>query len=622
MFKPILSVFFFVLSTCSFASSPQVFDRSEANYLTLIEELSISPQWLALLHIKNKSAKSSFISYVDDEKFFLSKGDFNVRNELLATIKELRNKPSLQCRFPARTTWLINNLAEFNHELTLATCDEYSQWRKKLNTDKVVLSFAAAQLNSPSSMYGHTFLRFDPPDVSNNSTYLSYALNFGANVSGDDGGFLYALKGLTGGYPGTFSANPYFQKIKEYNRVENRDIWEYQLNLTTEEVDYMLMHIWELKEIKFDYYFFDENCSFRLLELLAVARPGNNQILEQFPIVAIPLDTIRVVGDAGFIDNVHYRPSILAELKHQVQQLSDQEKSLAFALAKNEKALNSSAYIALSAERQALVTDTAYRYLRYSNTFTQRTKATSRRSYQLLKAINQQKNALVIPPIPKPTRPDSGHQTALLSLSLGQQDKVNYLDFQYRGSYHDLLDPQQGYYSDMSLNMVKIIGRVYDDGEFKLQEAQLLDIVSLSNRDEFIKPWSWKVNVSAEQKFTSKREELVTQGTAGAGVSYKVFDKTTFFTLATARLELNYKFDHKMSLAPGIHTGLLHHWEQGVTLIDFEYYQFIGEVYRAQIKAEQSYTLSPDNSLRLSYRYNQIEDVNFNDIQLEYRHYY
>ena len=37
----------------------------------------------------------------------------------------------------------------------------------------------------------------------------------------------------------------------------------------------MLQHIWELRDIVFDYYFFDENCSMRLLELLDVARPGH-----------------------------------------------------------------------------------------------------------------------------------------------------------------------------------------------------------------------------------------------------------------------------------------------------------------------------------------------------------
>ena len=47
-----------------------------------------------------------------------------------------------------------------------------------------------------------------------------------------------------------------------------RDAWQ------VEETARMVEHVWELRQVRFDYYFFDENCSFRLLELLEVARPS------------------------------------------------------------------------------------------------------------------------------------------------------------------------------------------------------------------------------------------------------------------------------------------------------------------------------------------------------------
>jgi hypothetical protein len=66
---------------------------------------------------------------------------------------------------------------------------------------------------------------------------------------------------------------PYYLKVREYSDLENRDIWEYELNLTPEEIDRLLMHAWELGPIHFDYYFFDENCAYHLLGLLEAARP-------------------------------------------------------------------------------------------------------------------------------------------------------------------------------------------------------------------------------------------------------------------------------------------------------------------------------------------------------------
>src|SRR5690606_18640561 len=132
------------------------------------------------------------------------------------------------------------------------------------------------------------------PDIdSHNTALLSYALNFGAFIEGDDNSILYAWRGLMGGYPGLFALVPYREKLSEYNRLENRDLWEYRLNLTAEETTRMVEHVWELKQIRFDYFFFDENCSYRLLELLEIARPGL-ELTEHFPLTAIDRKSTRL----------------------------------------------------------------------------------------------------------------------------------------------------------------------------------------------------------------------------------------------------------------------------------------------------------------------------------------
>ncbi|HAU15905.1 MAG TPA: hypothetical protein DCS92_19455, partial [Gammaproteobacteria bacterium] len=109
---------------------------------------------------------------------------------------------------------------------------------------------------------------------------------------------------------------------KEYSRIENRDLWEYNLNLTPAETRTMISHLWELRDVIFDYYFFDENCSYRLLELLEVARPGTS-LRDEFGARAIPIDTVRAVIDGGFVASVTYRPSVATQLEHDVNQLSD-----------------------------------------------------------------------------------------------------------------------------------------------------------------------------------------------------------------------------------------------------------------------------------------------------------
>ena len=607
---------FFMLTVKAFAQQP-----------TNISQLAQTEQWRALLHINTQNEGSDIQSYVDDASFFLATdGATNPESELLATIAALKNQDDTQCKFPARTLFLLENIKGLSKEVKPFYCQEYRDWRNKLSTTSVVLVFASAQLNSPSSMYGHTFFRFDPENVEQDSTYLSYALNFGATVPEGDAGFLYAAKGLTGGYPGNFAANPYFEKIKEYNRLENRDLWEYKLNLNQHEIDAMLAHIWELQGINFEYYFFDENCSFRLLELLDVARPGL-YLANNFPVTAMPLDTVRVVQDADLIAETHYRASILTKLKAQLAMLSEDENALALALSKDIKVLTIPAFISLPLEQQQIIVDSAYRYLRYQNTFNGRPKDTTRRSFLLLRRLSENPTKLIIP-IEEPLRPDLGHKTSMLGVSFGQNLEKSFVEMKYRGSYHDLLDPIAGYYQGMSLNMVNIMIRAYEGGDIKLEKAELLDIISLSPRNSYISTWSWKANISVEQQLTVNKEVLITQGSGGGGVSYQIHANSHVFAFATGRLEFNRKLDRFAAVAPGVQLGFLHYWSKSTLMIEAEHYQFLlDQTQRSRVSFQQSIQLGDNDSLRVSAEFHRIEsndhaNSSFQEFKLEYRHYF
>jgi len=233
-------------------------------------------EWLNLVHYQKEYG--NYVSQVDDDRFFYaSDGRKNPQAELIETIKHLfktNDNPNqqTQCRFVARSEWLSGQLNIDKSLLPDVHCDEYLEWRGLTHADSVTMIFPAYHLNSPSSMFGHTLLRLDNSQ-SSKSEWLSFAVNFGADINNDDNSLIYAYRGLAGGYPGIFITEPYFKKIQEYNRIEHRDIWEYKLNLSPQETQIMIDHLWELKTINFDYYFFDENCSYRLLELLEVARP-------------------------------------------------------------------------------------------------------------------------------------------------------------------------------------------------------------------------------------------------------------------------------------------------------------------------------------------------------------
>lgn len=292
-------------------------------------------------------------------------------------------------------------------------------------------------------MFGHTLLRIDQADVtSNNTALLSYALNFGAYIEGMDNSILYAWKGLMGGYPGLFALVPYREKLAEYSRLENRDLWEYKLNLTPEETGRMVEHVWELKQVRFDYYFFDENCSFRLLELMEIARPGI-ELTEQFPLTAIPTDTVRAVKNAGLIERIDYRPSREKELLARAEPLDHAERDWAKRLADDDSLLDAPDFKALPMPRQALIQDAAFRLVRYRATGQARDSGIASRSYNLLRAINRNP-----PPdlqVERPGQPEDGHESRTWQFGVGSRDDRAFAEYGLRMAYHDLADNAYGF---------------------------------------------------------------------------------------------------------------------------------------------------------------------------------
>jgi Domain of unknown function (DUF4105) len=236
-------------------------------------------EWHRLLHYISNLTSSGVHSLADSPAFFLAPdGKINPQAELEATLasffsdaEETNDRQNAQCQFVARHAWLDRELGFDPARLPVQPCKRFQAWREALNPQGVTLVFPAAHLNNPSSMYGHTLLRVDARDQDERTRLLAYAVNYTANTT-ETNGIVFAINGLFGTYPGNFSMMPYYLKVREYNDLENRDIWEYELNLTPQEIDRLLMHIWELGPVWFDYYFFDENCAYYLLEALEVAR--------------------------------------------------------------------------------------------------------------------------------------------------------------------------------------------------------------------------------------------------------------------------------------------------------------------------------------------------------------
>ncbi|WP_412461446.1 DUF4105 domain-containing protein [Pseudomonas sp. SC11] len=567
-----------------------------------VQRLAADRYWIALGHYETAKL-GGWRSYVDDDKFFLAgDGAHHPDRELRATVDALYAPASLgdkhaQCVFPARTRWLREQLQLT--DLPTPDCQEYQRWYADVAPHSAVLIFPAAYLNSPSSMFGHTLLRIDKADTrSNDTTLLSYAINFGAYIEGSDNSILYAWKGLMGGYPGLFAMMPYQEKLSEYRSLENRDLWEYQLDLTPEETGRMVEHVWELKQVQFDYFFFDENCSYRLLELLQVARPGLD-LTSQFPLTAIPTDTVKAVKQSGLVSDVRYRPSRERELLARAEPLDHDEKQQVLAVSADTAQLQSPAFTALPRERQALVQDAAYRLERYRATGQERDPEQAKRSFELLRAINRN------PPPPldiqRPGLPEDGHQSRTWQLGVGTREDRAFAEYGLRMAYHDLNDNAYGFPLGAQIEILQLKLRQYEHNEWQVQRLDLATIRSLTPRNELLKPWSWQVAGGLERVPGKHDDEvLVSHVNGGGGGTWQLADGLLGFALGTVRVEHNNDFAEFVSPAAGFNGGLL--WRNGLGNMTLEAkgdYFTNGEV-RRSLSLNQQWEISQNLGLRLS----------------------
>ncbi|XCY75148.1 DUF4105 domain-containing protein [Pseudomonas sp. CBR-F] len=567
-----------------------------------LQQLANDPFWLSLGHYESGKFKG-WRSYVSDKKFFLAPdGAHHPDQELKATVEALYAPASLgekhaQCVYPARTRWLKDQL--HLSDLPALDCKEFKQWFKDVAPHSAVMIFPAAYLNSPSSMFGHTLLRIDQADVqSNNTALLSYAINFGAYIEGSDNSILYAWKGLMGGYPGLFALVPYQEKLSEYRSLENRDLWEYRLNLTQVETERMVEHVWELKQIQFDYFFFDENCSYRLLELLQVARPSL-RLTEQFPLTAIPTDTVKAVKEAGLVEKIDYRPSRERELLERAKPLDSDEQQWVLKISDDQKQLQDPAFKAIAKDRQALIIDAAYRLGRYRANGLERDTERSQRSFELLRAINQ--NPAPDLKIERPGLPEDGHESRTWQAGIGTRGDKAFGEYGLRMAYHDLNDNAEGFPLGAQIEILQMKMRQYEGNHWQLQQLDLATIRSLTPRNELLQPWSWQVTGGLERVPGKHDDEtLVSHVNGGAGGTWQLRDDMLGFALGTVRVEHNSDFGEAISPAAGFNTGVLWRNPLGNLSLEAKGDFFTNGEVRRSISLNQQWELSRNLGLRLS----------------------
>lgn len=500
-------------------------------------------------------------SLIDDPTFFLSPGGKrDPAAELSATLDALFDgslSPPARCRFPARYEWLKETLPIDPGRLPAPECPELDNTLRVINPKSASLIFASGHMNAPASMFGHTFLRLDG---AYESPLLSYAVNYAATIDRRDGGIAYAFKGILGYYPGYYSILPYYVKVREYAAMDQRDLWEYRTNLTETEVRRMALHIIEMQGIYADYYFLDENCSYDLLFLLEAARPSVTLTDRHNGFFAAPIDTLRSVLAEGLIDNVVFRASTARTIRHKASEAGEEEVGMAKSLASGDVAPSTVSEGPLPPQGKARVLDLASDFTKYL--FLKREIPKDPYQERYLRILAARSTVVGPPPeslpIPVPAPPESGHLVSRASLAGGARDGHSFLEIAYRPAYHSLEDPAEGFNDGSQIVFAEAAVRWYPgDEKVRLQRLDLIDIVSLSPRDPFFRPVSWKVQTGfATRDFPGDVEALVYALNPGGGFAWKVPPFGIVSVLAETDLAISGRYDRSFAFGMGGSAGI------------------------------------------------------------------
>lgn len=458
-------------------------------------EFSLSREWQSHLLYFRKNATASLVR--KDSPFFLSSGGYeNSKKELKASLKMFQNPENYlkrdrghpQCLFPARFAIIKK---AFKLKVPSVTCPALEEWKMKFKAQEIAVVFASQFVSNPASVMGHSFLMFKDK---NNSSYLNLNLGYAAEVPPEEGALIYAYKGLTGGYKGLFFTNFYYEKIHEYKNIEQRDMWEYVLNLDQEEKESFINLAWELKQNAFfDYYFLDENCSYLILALIEAVRP-EVRLVNGYGFYVPPYVTLQKLQESSLIKETLFHPSLRKELLNRYKNLTGPEKSSLIEIVQGEK---------LPGKTGALFNDTIANYLLLKKHLNEGLMQSEDKALfqEVLLRRSQQKD-YKIPSPSLPTSPLNAHRPHHIEYSVGRiSERKSYQELTIRPGIHHIMDKPDGFLKHSGFSFFEAgIRHFPETGSLEFREYKLFEVQNSNFYHPLDPALAWKISAKGAKR--------------------------------------------------------------------------------------------------------------------------
>ena len=597
------------------------------------------PYWLRLLKYRQpweSPGQWSLASDVSTPTFFFSEnGKTDPVAEIEATLLAMltvdeENEPNehAQCRLIARYHWLMENIPLLKKYAPRVECPLFEKWANLEHVDSISLLFASAYMDNPASIYGHILLKINSSGHRFGHELLHPTLNFGAIYSPNDSAFEYVFRGIFGGYAGRLSDERFYNFNHLYGETELRDLWEYELKLTEYQRNRVIYHIWEMLQlVEFDYYFFLDNCAYRLAEILDMAWE-EPKLIPDFAIWIIPsrvFYTLAEIQENGesIIASTKLIPSRQRRLQARLSQLSPEQVKWASQIIHQISVLDTDEFMQLDPQHRAKILDVLIDYFRYQTIENEKEFSEEERQ-KILIARSQ------LPIVEEPnfslnaSPPTDGSPPARFRLGAGVQGESaqEYVEVGWRNTYHDFLGDPTGHLPNTEL--VTLDGRLrISEDQIHLQQLDLLSLRALNISDTKLSAlfsWSWEARASFEPETSECSQCLIPhlQGAFGKAVALSNDQELVGYALGGFYLRQQSHEDALWRVGYFPTVGLVFGAEEW--RVEWRAEKQFGlnhDEHQFQVQLHSRYTLSQNADLRVEWSHNQE-----NDLGLFYHYYY
>lgn len=454
-------------------------------------KLHANETWLKLVNYEpGGNGPGGFLSAAQIGDFFLADdGQSDPESELRATLAALRapldGEPNehAQCRYPARYIWLKKQSALDG--VDDISCPDFDAWIYGKETASLSIVFVTGYLGNPASYYGHTLLKFNSPKGEQTSDLLDVTVNYGAIIPPGTGPINYIYNGATGGFSAGFSHIEYYFHDYNYGELELRDLWEYELNLTAEEVRFIVAHAWEVLGHEYVYYFFRKNCAYRMAELVEIV--DGIDIIPPRRAWTIPQSVISRGAESDhhgkpLLGNVKRYPSRQSMFYEKFRGLNRAERDLLRNVARSADGQNDETIMnSLPVSARQRVADALIDYYQYLMPKDEPQDSELSKKYRSLLGYR-----FGLPPAAETPRstpalgPADDRAPGYLSLGYVHNDALGSgATIRIRPVYYDALDSSVSHVPNSELSMGEVVLEALD-GRFLLRQASLFRVESVN----------------------------------------------------------------------------------------------------------------------------------------------